>query len=107
MRDGFLVGPGQTVDVGKDTRTLFAVLEIELAAAAEFTDEQQDAIPEQEPLVVLDAVLTARVGDRVEPTVEVGEEVSDGAGEGGADVQRRPAFWRLWVVWVLIRATVR
>src|SRR5205823_958479 len=94
------------VDVPDDARRLLAVLEIELASAAEFADEQEDAVPQQEALVVLDAVLVALVGDAVEPGVEVGEEVGDGAGEGGADAQRRPAFWRLWVVWVRIRATV-
>jgi hypothetical protein len=101
-----LVGLGQTVDVAKDARALFAILEVELAAAAELAHEEQDAIPEQEALVVLDAILTARVWDLVEPAVEAGEEVPDGAREGGAGVQGRPAFLRLWVVWVLIRATV-
>ena len=106
MRGAALVGSGQTVDVGQDANAPFAVLEIELAAAAEFAHEQEDAVPEQEALVVLDAVLTARVGGLVEPVVEAGEEVSGGAGEGGADARRRPAFRRLWVVWVRIRATV-
>jgi hypothetical protein len=106
VRGSFLLGLGQTVDVAQGNVTPFAVPEIELAAAAEFADEQQDAIPEQEAFVVLDAILTACVGDLVEPVVEAGEEVPDGAGEGRPDVQRRPAFWRLWVVWVRIRATV-
>src|SRR5262249_58239517 len=67
VRGGPLLGLGQAVDVSQDGRALLAVLEIQLASAAEFADEQQDGVPQQEAPVVLDAVLAARVGDAVEP----------------------------------------
>jgi hypothetical protein len=92
VRDAVLVRLGQAVDVSQYGGVIFAVLEIELASAAEFADEQQDAVPEQEALVVLDAVLTARVGDVVEPTVEVGEGRPFGAcGSCGSGSGPRPA----------------
>jgi hypothetical protein len=45
-------------------------------------------------LVVDDEGEETRVVDVVDPGVEVGEEVANGAGEEGADVQGRP-FLRL------------
>jgi hypothetical protein len=67
VRGRVLVGLGQAVDVPDDARPLLAILEIELTSAAEFADEQQDGVPQKETLVVVDAVLTARVGGAVEP----------------------------------------
>jgi hypothetical protein len=58
-----------------------------LAAAAEPTDEEEDAVPEQETAVIDDALRAAWVGGLVEPGVELWEEVPDGAGEGRPDVQ--------------------
>jgi hypothetical protein len=67
VRDRFLARFGQAVDVRQGGGVRFAILEIQLAPAAEFADEQEDAVPEQEAFVVLDAVRAARVGDVVEP----------------------------------------
>jgi hypothetical protein len=67
-------------------------LEVELAATAEFEEEQAQAPPEQEALVVDDAVLVARVVDVIEAVVEVGPEVSESADQERSDVQDRPFF---------------
>jgi hypothetical protein len=62
VRDCFLVGLGQAVDVAQDGRACLAILEIRLASAAELAHEEQDAVPQQGSLVALDGVPTARVG---------------------------------------------
>ena len=48
--------------------------------------------PGEEAAVVGAGLLDARVGQAVEPGVEVGEEVADGLDEGAAGDQGRPAL---------------
>ena len=83
----------------------FAQLEVDLAPTAEFAEEEEEADPEEEAGVIGQPDRVARVGEVVEPVVEAGEEVADGAYQEGADPQGRPALrLRVWT-WVLIRAT--
>src|SRR5205814_8436861 len=75
-------------------------LVVELAAAAEFEQEQAQPPPQQETFVVDDKGEETRVLDGVDPGVDFGEEVANGLHEDGADVQGRPrrrCRWRLWV----------
>jgi hypothetical protein len=89
---GFLIGPCQTIYVVEDLSPLGVQLEVQLPARPEFEEEEKQAPPEEELLVVGDEGRKTRVGQFVEPTVEIGEEMKDGPGEGGADVQTRPAL---------------
>ncbi len=94
-RKAVLLGLGQPIEVVQDGRPLFAILEVELASAAELADEEQHAVPEKEAAVVGDPLRAARVSNLVEPGVELREKMADGASEDGADGQGRPA-WRRW-----------
>ncbi len=98
MGQPLLVRPGQAVEVVQDASPLLAILEVELAAAAEFAQEEEDSIPEEGAAVVDDPLLATRVGDIIEPVIEGGEEVADGAGQDGPDLQGRPALRLLWRV---------
>jgi hypothetical protein len=94
------------VEVGQDLGAIGVELVVELAAAAQLAREQHDPQPQEEMLVVDDVGQETRVLDVIDPGVEVGEEVADGAGEEGADVQGRPFLrWRSRT-WFLTRARV-
>jgi hypothetical protein len=71
-----LLGLSQAVEVVQHTGAGLAVLEVELPSAAEFTDEQQQAIPQQKAALVGDPLLATRVRDPIEPGCE--EKVSGG-----------------------------
>jgi hypothetical protein len=58
-REVVLVRPGQAVAVAQDASARFAILEVQLASAAQLADEEQDAVPQQEATVVDEAVLAA------------------------------------------------
>ena len=65
---------------------------IELAAGAELQQVQGEAPPGQEARGVGAGLRDARVGEAVEPGVELGEEVADGLDQGAAGDQGRPAL---------------
>src|SRR5262249_51941492 len=67
-------------------------LEVELAAGAELEQVQAQAPPGQEAGGVEAGRLQPRIGQAVQPGVQLGEEVADGLGPGGAGDQARPAF---------------
>jgi hypothetical protein len=96
-RHGRLLGAGQAVEVIRHSGAGLAQLEVDLAAAAELAQEEEQADPQQEAAVVDQAVGVALVGEVIQPVVELGEEVADGADQGGADGQGRPRlrflFW--------------
>jgi hypothetical protein len=87
-----LPGGRQAVEVVQQVWVALGQLVVELASGAEFEQEQRQAQPQQEALVVDDAVSAAAVWDLIEPTVEVGPEVQDGADQGRPDVQLRFAL---------------
>jgi hypothetical protein len=60
-------------------------VEVQLTATAQFAHEQQQTQPQQKAFAVDEALGSAAVRDVVEPGVEVGEEVPDGADEEGSD----------------------
>jgi hypothetical protein len=80
VRDGGLIGRGQAVDFGQDGGTHLAVREVTRTSAAAFANQEQDALPEQQAWVILDALLVSPVRDNVAPAVEVGDEVPDWRG---------------------------
>ena len=87
-----LLGLGQAVEVGQDRRAAVTQLKIELAAAAELKQVQAQPPPGQETRGVGASLLDARVGQAVEPGVELGEEVAGGLDQGAAGDQGRPAL---------------
>ena len=87
---------GQAVEVTQHLGARLTQLEVDLAARAELAQEEEEADPEKETAVVAHPLRIAKVGEGVEPTVEVGEEVADGADQDRSDPQSRPAF-RFWV----------
>jgi hypothetical protein len=87
-----LLGLGQAVEVGQDRRATVTQVEIELAAGAELKEVQAQSPPGQKTRGVGAGLLETRVGEAVEPCVELGEEVSGGLDEGTASDQGRPAL---------------
>ena len=83
-----------------------AQLEVDLAAAAELAQEQEQPDTQQEAAVVDQPVWVAAVGKGVQPVVELGEEVADGADQQRADVQGRPRLAFLLLGVSRTRATV-
>jgi hypothetical protein len=88
------LGTGQAVEVVEHLGAGAGPLEVELAAAAQFEQEQTEAPPQQEACGVGDRRRGTRVGDVVQPGVEKRPEVADGLDQQRADVQDRP-FLRL------------
>ena len=67
-------------------------IEVELSAAAELEPVQGAPPPGQEAALVGKAVLVARIGQAVEPGVQLREEVVDGLHQSLTQVHGRPAF---------------
>jgi hypothetical protein len=91
-RQGRLLGLGQAVEVAQHRRAAVAQLVVELAAGAELEQVQAQPPPGQEAPGVGAGVLQARVGESVQPGVEIGEEMADGLDQGAAGDQGRPAL---------------
>ena len=73
-----LLGLGQLVGVSQHAQFEVAQLEVQVAAAAQFEAEKQEAPPEQEARVVDDHGLETGIGELIGPGVELGPEVVDG-----------------------------
>ena len=78
-RQRLLVALGDAVEVFQDVEFQIAALVIELAAAAELAQEQHQPPPEEKATVVGHQDLPARVGQFIDPVVELGPEMPDGA----------------------------
>ncbi len=87
-----LLGLGQTVEVGQHRGAAVAQVIIELTAGAQLEQVQGQPPPGQEACGVGASLRDARVGETVEPGVELGEEVADGLDEGPAGDYGRPAL---------------
>ena len=85
-RPRLLLRARQAVEIIQHVGAIGVALEIQLPATAQFAEEQRQPPPQQEAFVVNDKGLEARIGDLVDPVVELGEEVAYGQGEDGADV---------------------
>ena len=103
-RQGLLVGRGQAVEIGQEAQLQVAQVKINLPAAAQAQGEEEQRQPEQEAAGIDHEGLEAGVGHLVQPGVELGEEVAQGADEDRAQLQDLPARRRCWVVWVRTRA---
>jgi hypothetical protein len=77
-RQGGLVGPSQLVEISQDAQFQVTEFVIQVAAAAQFETEQQQAPPEQKARFIGDQDLPARVGQLVGPTIEPRPEVANG-----------------------------
>src|SRR5262249_52208353 len=93
------------VEVVQHRRAAAAELVIELAPAAQLADEEHQPVPDQEPLVIGHQGEEAGIVDRVDPGVQIGEEMAHGLGQDVADVQLRPRRRRSWT-WPWTRARV-
>src|SRR5207302_905666 len=91
-RERRLLGVGQAIEVGQDLRPAVAEVEVELAARAQLEQVEGKAPPGEEARRVGAGVRQTRIGEAVEPGVEVGEEVAHGLGQGAAGDQGRPAL---------------
>jgi hypothetical protein len=69
-----------------------------LPAAAQPQSEDEQRQPEEEAVGIDHEGLEAGVGDLVQPGVEFGEEVPQGADEDPAQLQDLPARRRCWAV---------
>ena len=92
---GVVVRISEPVEIGQHAGASGVQFEIELTTAAELEQIKSDAPPGQEAALIDDALLVARVGKAVEPSVEVRKEVADGLYQGLAHIQGRPAL-RFW-----------
>jgi len=106
-RQGLLVGRGQAVEIGQEAQLQVAQVKVNLPAAAQPQREDEQRQPEQEAAGVFHEGLEAGVRDLVQPGVELGEEVAQGADEDPAQLQDLPARRRCWVVCVFTRARLR
>jgi hypothetical protein len=79
--------------------------EIELPARTEPEQIQGQPPPDQKTAVVGDARRETRVGNLVEPMVELGPEVPHGAHEGLAEIQDRPR--RRLRSWAWLRTNIK
>ena len=98
-RQGFLLAFGEAVDVRQDPQLEIAQLEVQLPAASQFAEEQQQAPPEQKAPVISHQHLPARVGQLARPGVELRAEVPDGPDEALSQAYDLPAFRRWSVTW--------
>ena len=89
-----LRGLGQAVEVGQDRSAAVAQLKIELTAGAELEQVQAGPPPGEKAREVSAGVRVARVGEAIEPGVEVGKEMAGGLDQGLAGDHGRPAFRR-------------
>src|SRR5262249_7363865 len=87
-----LAGLSQAIEVGPHGRAAIVQLEIELAASAELEQVQGQAPPSQEARGVGASLWPARIGQALQPGVQLREEVAGGLDQGPADDQGRPAL---------------
>jgi hypothetical protein len=92
-RPAVLVGAGQTIEVVQDVGPVGLQFEVQLPAAVQLQEIQEQTPPDEKASGVSAGVLVAGIGQVLEPVVELGEEVADGLDEGLAEDQGRP-FWR-------------
>lgn len=103
-REGLLLGARQQVEVVEDGAFHVAQVVVGRTAAPQAQPEEQETPPAEKAAVVLDHRHETRVGQFVQPTGHLGEEVEDGFEKGlgqGYDLPRRR---RLAVTWVWTRA---
>jgi len=98
-RQGLLRALGEPIDVRQDPQFGIAQLEVQLPAATQFAEEQQQAPPEEKALVISDQYLPARVRQLARPEVEFRAEVPDGANEALSEAYDLPALRRRSVAW--------
>ena len=98
-------GAGQAVEV-LQRAAVGGQLGVQSPAAAQAEEEKGDAPPGHEARGVDDHRLESAIGQLVEPVVEVGEEVPDGACQQGGQLQGRPFLRLRAVVCVVTRARV-
>ena len=89
-----------------ETVATVAILEVELASAAELKQEQAEPPPDKETLVVDNEGEKARIGHLIQPGVELGEKVPDGFHHGFAEVHNRPRRRRRSWTWLRTRSRV-
>jgi hypothetical protein len=77
-REALLLGAGQEVQVVQDGTVQVAQVIVGGTAAAQTQPEQEQSPPAKEAPVILDHRLEAGVGQLVQPTGGLGEEVADG-----------------------------
>lgn len=90
-RQGLLGGSRQAVNISQEAQLQVAQVKVDLPAAAQAQGEDEHRQPKQEAAVVFDEGLEAGVGHRVQPGVELGEEVAQGADEERPQLQDLPA----------------
>ncbi len=73
-----LLGLGQTIEVGQNRLAAVAQFEIQLAACAELQQVQGNAPPAEEARGVDAILLDARVGEAIQPDIELGEKMANG-----------------------------
>ena len=104
-RPGVLLGLRQTIEVDKNVTIATIQFEIELPARAELKQIKGQTPPNEKTLVVNDEGLEARVGNPIQPVVELRPEMSYGSHEGVAEIQDRPR--RLLRSWTWLRTSIR
>lgn len=103
-RPALLVGLRQAIEIGQHGRAIGVQLVVQLPATAQLAQEQPQAPPQQEALVIDDEGGVARIGDGAQPLVELSKEMADRLDEPRADGKGRPRRrWRCWT-WVRTRA---
>lgn len=90
-----LGGARQAIEVVQDLGPAGLQFEVQLPAAGQLQQVQQQAPPDQKARGVGASVLVTRIGQLLEPVVELGEEVAYGLDKGLAQDQGRP-FLRRW-----------
>jgi len=97
-RQAVLAGPGQPVEVVEQGAFQLPQVEIDLAAAAQFAGERQQALPDQELPGVDDHREETGVSEARQPRRQPGPQVPHQAHEAGAQCYDLPFRRRLCVV---------
>src|SRR6202022_3516986 len=89
-RPRLLLGLGQTIEIGEQVVAAAIQLEIELPACAELEQVQQQAPPDEKTLVVGDVGLKTRIGNLIQPVVELRPKMPHRANKPLTKLNNRP-----------------
>jgi hypothetical protein len=98
--EGFLLGPGQMIEVVEDSAFQVAQIVIGRTAAAQAQSEQEQSPPAEKAAMILDHGLEAGIGQLVQPAGQFREEVADGLEKGPSQGYDLPRWRRLALTWV-------
>ena len=102
--EGFLLSPGQVIEVVEDSAFQVAQIVVGRTTAAQTQSEQEQSPPAEKAARIFDHGLEAGVRQLIQPAGQLREEVADGFEKGPGQGYDLPRLRRWAVTWVWISA---